>query len=114
MIEGLKLDVKADELVRLLNERIAHHQNRANTYEAQLRKLSAIQDDSDNDEEDVVAELRGRGSALHGVERKLRDHSDRAGVLTFVRDHIVRDEVYRLTEEDLRTIEVLPDRYGRW
>jgi hypothetical protein len=39
-------------------------------------------------------------------------HAERLALLTFLRDHLVAGEVYRLDEEDLKFAELLPDRYG--
>ena len=60
----------------------------------------------------MVAELRGRGSPRHGLERKHQEHPARVALLTFLRDHLVAGEMYRLGEEDLRFGELLPDRFG--
>jgi hypothetical protein len=111
VIDGLKLDVKSEELVARLDERIAVHRAKVEAYGAQLRKLGDIGPDPDDD--DVVAELRGGGSPRHGLERKHQRHIERVEWLTFVRDHLVSGEVYRMSEEDLRFAELLPDRC-RW
>lgn len=110
MIEGLKLDVRAEELVARLDERVAVHQAKADAYSAQLRRLGAIGPDPEDD--DVMADLRGNGSPRHSLERKHQQHSERIALLTFLRDHLVPGEVYRLSQEDLRFAEFLPDRYG--
>jgi hypothetical protein len=110
MIEGLKLDVRAEELVAKLDERVAMHRAKAEAYGAQLRRLGDI--GPDPEDEDVVAELRGRGSPRHSLERKHHEHTERVALLTFLRDHLVGGEVYRLSDEDLRFAELLPDRYG--
>ena len=111
MIEGLKLDVKAEELIQRPEERIAHHRSKAESYGLQLEKLGEIQPIVE-EEEDVLSLTRGRESPRITLERKVKEHSDRAAILKFLRDHVVPGEVYRLSEHDLRLAEILPDRYA--
>jgi hypothetical protein len=110
MIEGLKLDVKAEELATRLDERIAAHTAKVEAYAAQLERLGDLGPDPSDD--DVMSELRGRGSPRRSLERKHQEHRERVALLTFVRDHLVAGEVYRLDDQDLRFAELLPDRYG--
>ena len=112
MIQGLQLDISAEELIERLDARIAHHRSRAAFYEAQLGKLAEVETAAD-DEDDPIQSLR-HGSPRDGLERKLRDHRDRAAFLTFLRDHIVPKETYRLEERDLRTLEIVPSHLGGW
>lgn len=44
------------------------------------------------------------------LERKLREHQERAQFLTFLRDHISAAEVYRLDAMDLRMVDILPEK----
>jgi len=102
MIDGLRLDVTADEIVKLLDERINEHVEGADTDESNAEKLSRT-DDDDDDMDEVAVSTRLRRRAQRGRER--------AEALTFMRNHLVRGETYRLTAEDLRALELLPDRY---
>jgi hypothetical protein len=42
------------------------------------------------------------------MEKRLREHQDKATFLAFVRDHIAADAVFQLDSNDLRMIDVLP------
>ena len=106
MIRGLQLDVSAEELMERLGGRIAHHRSRAASYEAQLGKLAEVETDPD-EEDDPIRALR-HGSPRDSLERKLREHRDRAAFLTFLCGHVVPTETYRLDESDLRTLEIVP------
>ena len=100
MIDGLRLDISADELVKLLEERINEHSENAETDEENARRLDATRraNDADEwDEDDQGMRLRHRAQ----MER------DRANALTFMRNHVVRGETYRLTDQDLRTLEIV-------
>ena len=83
---------------------------KVDAYAAQIRRLGDIGPDPEDN--DVVAELRGGGSPRHSLERKHHQHKERAALLTFLRDHLVAGEVYRLDQEDLRFAELLPDWYA--
>lgn len=103
MIDGLKLDVTADEIVKLLDERINEHVEGADADESNAQKFLRSDDDDDGcgDEAPVSTRLR----------RRAQRERERADALTFMRNHVVRGETYRLTAEDLRILELLPDRY---
>lgn len=112
MIQGLQLDVRAEELIERLDARIAHHRSRAASYEAQLDKLAEVQADPE-EADDPIRALR-HGSPREGLDRKFREHRDRAAFLTFLREHIVSGEIYRLEESDLRTLEIVPGHTSLW
>lgn len=113
MIQGFQVDVHSAELVERLDGRIAHHRSRAASYEAQLGRLAEVQTDAD-DEDDPVRAFRQGGSPREGLERKFREHRDRVAFLSFLREHVVPTETYRLDEGDLRTLEIVPGHLGGW
>ena len=98
MIEGLKLDVPAEELARRLSELIAWHESRARGCDDRLRRLAAIQAEVQNIDEHLDGlGWEGGFERLSGaLERTRAHHRERAAVLVFLRDHLVSAEVYRL------------------
>lgn len=113
MIEGLLIDVRADELTQRLDQRIAHHRAKASACEAQLAKFDLAPDADDEDEDGAMDAFCGPERSHTRLARKRAEHTTRAEMLTFIRDHLVPGEVYRLDEGDLRTAEILPRR-GPW
>ena len=105
MIEGFRIDVTADELVTHLDRRIAHHHDRAQECETKLQRLRALE--TADDEEEDVFQMCG-ASRIDGLERLVARHRNRAVFLMFARNHIVANEIYRLSEDDLRLLEWLP------
>lgn len=103
MIDGLKLDVTADEIVKLLDQRINEHTACADADESNAEKFEQTDGDDDDGVDEVTVSTR--------LRRRAQRARDRAEALTFMRHHVVRGETYRLTAEDLRTLELLPDRY---
>ena len=106
MIEGLRIELTADELARHLDERIRHHHDRATDFERRAKELDALSaSPADDDEDGFVGGWTCLGSEL---ERKTGRHRDREMLLVFFRNHLVAGEVYRLSETDLRSLELLP------
>jgi len=98
MIDGLRLDINADELVKLLDERISEHNDNAESDADNAQRLDATKRTDDGDWDD------DQGSRLR---RRAQNERDRADALTFMRNHVIRGETYRLTENDLRTLEII-------
>ena len=105
MIEGLRLDVTADEIVKLIDQRIAEHAENAATDEADAKKFDVT---ARTDEDDEYADEMSVGARLR---RRAQRERERADALSFMRNHVVRGETCRLTNDDLRTLEILPGRY---
>lgn len=108
MIDGIRIDVTAEELVRHLDERIRHHHDRAAecdrkaTRVGNLESLSSAEDD---DDEPMMACWPG---FVHELERRAARHRNREALLVFLRNHVVAQEIYRLSERDLKSVELLP------
>lgn len=105
MIDGFRIDVTAEELVVHLDGRIVHHHDRAEDCENKLQRLQALAPAAD--EEEDVLEMCG-ASRVQGLERMVGRHRNRELFLMFARNHIVANEIYRLSEDDLRLLEWLP------
>jgi len=105
MIEGFRVDVTAEELVTHLDARVQHHRDRTQECESKLRQLQALEPGPHSEEEvfDMCASTR-----LHGLERMLTRHRGRELFLMFARNHVVGNEIYRLSDDDLRLLEWLP------
>ena len=101
MIDGLRLDISADELVKLLDERISDHNDNARTDDANAGRLDGTRraNDADECDDETAPRLRRRA-------QREREHAE---ALTFMRNHVIRGETYRLSEQDLRTLEILRD-----
>ena len=110
VIHGISLRVSGRELGVRLAERIRWHRERGDSLIAQLAKLAQIERAADAD----LTEALGRfyDAPRMVLERRLRQHHDRAAFLAFVRDHLTPDAVYRLGSADLKMIDVGPDGVG--
>ena len=119
MIQGIAIDVKGAELVERIRARAEHHETRATACDAHLRRLRAP---GPTPADDLAKELESAGPGAkepfteETLERKIRQHRERAQALLFLGQHIMPDEVYRVTETDLRAADLLPDlsHFGDW
>ena len=110
MIEGLKLDVSADELARRLAGLIAWHESRASGCGDRLHRLGQMKNGVENIDGhlDDLGWDGGLDRLTQALARKLMHHRERASLLEFLRDHLVEGEVYRLDLQDLRFAGLLP------
>jgi len=107
VVQGLKLQVRGRELAVRIGERIRWHRARGDALIAQMKKLGEIERDAADELENVIGQYESPRIIL---DKKLREHQERASFLTFLRDHIAADDTYRLDSTDLRMTEILPDK----
>lgn len=107
VVQGIRLQVSGRELAVRIGERIRWHRERGDALIEQMKKLT----DLERGAADALAGALARYESPRAVlEKKLREHQERASFLTFVRDHVSADEIYRLDSSDLRMTEILPER----
>jgi hypothetical protein len=93
VIDGLKVTMSGEELKEKLDERIESYARQAAHWARQLETPGAD----------------GQAVPAHMVQHQIERAHDQVETLTFLRDHIVGDETYRLGEYDLRFADLLPD-----
>ena len=101
MIEGLKLTITGAQLRELLEERIHCRESRVAWYEKELKRTAEGQ----TDDLSLLPE--------HILEHERDENAERADTLTLIRDHVVAEETYQLSETDLHFGDLLPDNV-RW
>ena len=106
MIQGFSIVVPASELSRYLESRAQHHLQRAAECDSSRARLGR-EASSDLLEGD---ERSGELSPHHSqdLERRSADHKAQAEALRFARDHVVAGETYRLSQLDLRMLDMWP------
>jgi hypothetical protein len=101
MIQGLQIDVQSDELIKILTERLEHHQSKAKTYADKAKELgaqiAAIEEDME------IGKVSG-GTPVEQLQRKAREHTDQANWYEFMIKHVVQKDVYRLDQRDLQRL----------
>lgn len=101
MIQGLQIDVQPDELIKILQERLEHHQAKSETYEKKAKELgaqiAAIEEDME------VGKVSG-GTPVEQLARKAKEHKEQANWYDFMIKHVIRNDVYRLDQRDLQRL----------
>ena len=98
MIDGLKLAMSGDEVITLLNDRMDRIRAIIGI------KRDAIAGNAPPPRTDYVVQV-----PAETVEQEIRQHEHRIQVLTIVRNHILRGEIYLIGKKDLEFGELLPD-----
>jgi hypothetical protein len=112
MIEGLRLDITGAELQTRIDERIEYYRGRTSSLTGQLDRLAPELEDTRDDDEPHFPYRQD--SPLRSTQRRIERLQARLLMLTFLREHLVRDEVYRVDTDDLTLIEILPERSPLW
>jgi hypothetical protein len=95
VIDGLKVQMTSEELAGRLAERIRWHEQTALEYQHELEMPEDQRGDPETPE--------------HILEHKVQQHREDAAVLTLIRDHLIPNEMYRLSELDLRFADLAPE-----
>ena len=99
MIEGLQIDISSEELKVHLAERAKYHRERAEWYNAQATSLR-----------DGLRITHVTNDPVISLEDSTKRHQDNSAYFSFMAEHIIEDEIYRLPQDDLGRIE-LASRY---
>ena len=85
VINGITVTVNGRDLAVRVGERIRWHRERGDALITQMKKLTEVERGA---AEDLATILGGRYESPRGaLERRLREHQDRATFLAFIRDH---------------------------
>jgi hypothetical protein len=101
MIEGLKIELKSAELVGHIKKRAEYHKTKAEWYAKQVGELHKGGVESSYNSNDPVRSLQASE----------KDHTEKSALFLFLAEHIVPNEVYRLTESDLSRLELVSRYY---
>ena len=104
MIDGLKIDVTAAELEGHLRERSEYHAARSIAYKSQAVGVQEIQ-------EEDGGSVNYTNSPSRSLSESAENHRKKSAYYLFLADHIVKGEIYRLTERDLGEIGIASPRW---
>ena len=100
---GVNLDVPGRAIIAQADERIRWHKQTAATMEAELKTPALAQASMAGDAEEWKQVMRRTD-----LQRLMNGHLEYARFLGFVRQHIVRDRLYRLGLSDMSMLEIMP------
>jgi hypothetical protein len=108
VVDGFRIEMTADELIQHLDARIEHHRSAAAECETKRIRFEAVGSLPEEEEGEMpFLAWPGYGAEL---ERRVEGHRRKGTTLTFLRDHVIAREIYRLGEGDLRLLELWPRR----
>ena len=111
MIEGLQVDVKSAELKKIIASRIEYHQAKCKVLETTANKLRTTMIGIEDDMEEQMSKVRTNNSPTQGLDNQAKQHKDKVVHFQFLLDHVVQDDVYRLTQSDLQLLGIYKPSY---
>lgn len=96
MIEGIRIDVPAEELKEHILDRAKDHTDKAISYQRKVKVL----------EEADLARTHTSLDPIGDLDRKVKEHQDKAAYFLFMAEHLVMDETYRLDQSELARLEI--------
>jgi hypothetical protein len=106
VIHGFSIVVPASELSRFLESRAQHHIERAAQCDCSRARLTRGVSPNLHEGDEHRIELSS--NHFDDLERRSADHRAQAEALMFARDHVVAGETYRLSQLDLRMLDMWP------
>ena len=97
MIEGLKLEFSSGDLKNHLLNRRNYHSEKAIWYKGQVESL----------QKGGMRPEAVTNDPLIGLERTMQDHKQKAEFFSVLRAHVIPDETYILSENDLARLEFI-------
>lgn len=113
LVEGLKFRIESAELSKLMKDRADYHEQRASHKKEELPKLKANLESlvTSPKVSAVSNKLSGYNmnpsDVVEQVETDIKNHENKVQSLRFLADHVVPNVAYILTENDLRSLEVI-------
>lgn len=104
VIEGLKIDVPAAELKKMLEGRLEYHQAKAKAYEEQQAQLQKVEDQLG--EEAKKLSKVSHATVAETLESSIKKHKDQIIYYKFMAEHVIPNKTYRLQEHDLTRLGV--------
>src|ERR1700704_3567383 len=96
MIDGLKIELKSDELKTTIQSRADHHKAKVKFYEEQVVAL----------QEQGVSQAHITNDPITGLKNSAQEHRKQYAFFSFVADHIIPNEIYRIDEYGLTRLEL--------
>lgn len=102
MIQGVKIQISSEELKKHLLDKVTHHKEKADFYNAQVSNL-----EKGADEHTVGGSLyNASNNPVQSLKESGKKHQAKSEYFQFIADHLVPD-TYELTEQDLTKLEII-------
>lgn len=117
MIEGLKSQVKGDELKRIISLNMAHLKNQHERLSKKLEAMRAAAKEvdkelaADADDDDISNNFSNSGGKFGQARSRLKTIAKQIEELAFVHDHATPEETYLVSRDELHFLGIGND-YG--
>ena len=111
MIEGFRIEMTAEELIRYLGGRADHHRDAAAECDRRRQRASSSTSTIDSGDPDQQIGMFWP-CWVDELQRHAANHRRREAAFAFLHDHVAAHEVYRLDRTDLRFLEMWPRPAG--
>jgi hypothetical protein len=111
MIEGIQFDIPSRELSEHLRERVTHHRQRSVFFATQAKQLEDGVPDA-KEASGKVNYSNATSNPLEALKSSAITHEQKADLFCLMIKYLVKDETYRLTENDLLKLEFTSQRLG--
>jgi len=105
MIEGLHVDLKSEELKKLLIEKAELHEDRVSKYEAGITTVGKAIDDI-VEAANLSSSYNPPADPIGQLKQKIAHHRKCASLFRFLADHVALNETFRLSTADLTKLEI--------
>ncbi|MFI5297283.1 MAG: hypothetical protein ACHREM_04230 [Polyangiales bacterium] len=102
MITGLMFEVKSEELKTHCIAQMNAHEMKVRDYEGNIEGVRKLQADAGQTSR----------NALDDLTKRMNEHKSRVQYFRFCAEHVIPNEVYRLSESDLSTIGFVVRYFG--
>lgn len=109
MIEGLHFDVSSDEMTKILQERINQCNEKINLYELQAKAQDDLAKKYDEGKENDMPKVSN--SQADNLRARISEYKQKVREYTFLLNHVIKNEVYRLERDDLQYLGIVQSRY---
>jgi len=107
MVNGLQFDVQSEELKKIVQSRLDYHNEKAQVYET---KAASLKDALNGVDEETRGKV-SNGSPVGQLEDKAREHRNKAIHFKFMLDHVIVNDTYRLSQNDLHLLGISPSHH---
>ena len=109
MINGLNFDIDTKELEEILNTKIQQFSAKASLYQEQAEQQEELtRRQASIDDSDLPKFSNDQSTNLRS---KANEQLQKVKEFTFLRDHLIKNETYRLTRDDLNYLGIVHRRF---
>lgn len=108
MIQGLHFDISSEELGTVLQTRIDQCEKKIQMFEAQAEKQAELTRELGKGDVEMP---KFSGDQATNLQAKAEEYKQKKKEYSFLKDHLINGETYRLDRGDLNYLGIVASRY---